>query len=119
LPDQKKSSPLKKLINLSCPPRLANYYLQAKKHQICFYFAGQKVNSVTEIGTKNLELRNWVTFSLFESQICQIWPYLKLFARNEMFWPFFHFFRIWPFLNCLWPFFNFYGPGNPAPKALT
>ena len=24
-------SPLKKLINLSCPPRLANYYLQAKK----------------------------------------------------------------------------------------
>jgi len=27
-------------------------------------------------------------FGLFKGQICQIWPFLKLFARNKMVWPF-------------------------------
>jgi len=35
-------------------------------------------------------------FGLFKGQICPIWPFLKLFARNKMVWPFGHF---WPFLN--------------------
>jgi len=29
-------------------------------------------------------------FGLFKGQICQIWPLLKLFARNKMVWPFGH-----------------------------
>jgi len=28
---------------------------------------------------------------LFKGQICQIWSFLKLFARNKMVWPFGHF----------------------------
>ena len=27
-------------------------------------------------------------FGLFKGQICLIWPFLKLFARKEMVWPF-------------------------------
>jgi hypothetical protein len=30
-------------------------------------------------------------FGLFKGQICQIWPFLKLFARNKLVWPFGHF----------------------------
>jgi hypothetical protein len=30
-------------------------------------------------------------FGLFKGQICQIWPFMKLFARNKMVWPFGHF----------------------------
>jgi len=29
-------------------------------------------------------------FGLFKDQMCQIWPFLKLFARNKMVKPFGH-----------------------------
>ncbi len=35
-------------------------------------------------------------FSASHSRVA-IWPFLKLFARNKIVWPFGHFF--WPFLN--------------------
>ncbi len=34
-------------------------------------------------------LKPRLPFGLFKPQICQIWPFLKLFARNKMVWPFF------------------------------
>jgi len=43
--------------------------------------------------------------AFFKGQICQSWPFLKLFARNKMVWPFDHFFGLSK---------NYFGPGNPA-----
>jgi len=40
--------------------------------------------------------RAWLPFGLFEVQLSQIWPFYKLFARNEMVLPFDH---ILAFLN--------------------
>jgi len=35
--------------------------------------------------------RAGLPFDLFKGQICQIWHFLKLFARNKMVWPLGHF----------------------------
>ncbi len=43
---------------------------------------------------KTMCVRDYVSglpFGLFKGEICQIWPFLKLFARNKMVWPFGHF----------------------------
>ena len=33
----------------------------------------------------------WLPFGLKKGQISHIWPLLKIFARNQMVWPFGHF----------------------------
>jgi len=39
----------------------------------------------------NVSSGTGLPFGLLKGQICQIWPFLKLFARNKMVWPFGHF----------------------------
>jgi hypothetical protein len=38
-------------------------------------------------------------FGLFKGQNCQFWPFLKLFTREKMVWPFGHFFGLFLMLT--------------------